>query len=167
MAGRKKIYTEEGKMLRKQLYDQVNYAFKMEGVNPNAIASIIGAGLTTVYGIRKNRDISTYNLVRILDALGYEIKLAKIPGRLAIADDPIMREKIKHFNTKQLYAKRKERNQKLIGPLPARVRIKKGRGDKLINIISRRQLEAESNLAKTPLFKPFGGNDEIPGSVLP
>lgn len=135
--------TSEGKALRKKLYDQVMQAFIMEGVNPNAIADIAGLSLRIVYGIKKNRDMTTYNLARILDAMGYEMKVTKIVGRPPMCDDPLIAPKIKHFNEKQLYAKRKERNQPTKGPLPAKIRVKRTRGEKYNIIISRRSIENE------------------------
>jgi hypothetical protein len=153
MPGRpQKPQSPEGKELRRQLYEQVIHIFEIEGVNPNAISHIIGASNRTVSNIKKNKDIATYNLVRILHCIGYELKITKISGSPKVKDNPELLQKISKFKQQQLDAKRKERKQPTGKYLPARVRIKKTRDNGVIEIVSRRQQEEEQRASEGNTF---------------
>jgi len=128
----------EKQKLRAKLYDQVKWAFKTEKVNPNIIAYLYHMSNSTVNNIKKNKEISLSNLIKITQAIGYDVLLVKRTDLLSPSENPELQEKINKFKLKQLNAQRRKRGLPE-GQLPPKIRIRKPK--RIPETVSRKSLE--------------------------
>lgn len=148
---------------RKKLYASLFQACKEEKTPVNGLAYMVGVNANTVQSMRKNRDMALYSFLRLADALGYEVMLAKKSEVKKWNERPELMSRLVRFKQKQLYAKRKQRNQPTEGFLPVRERVKLPKSIK--TIISRRSL-AELQRKQDDIRNSIGGHDAVQGGDM-